>query len=85
MQREEFVRQFTSFIEGRNKQSIKDFFNDAMDEFEDEFLGFIRWFRELYIDTMRRYVNTTTMLVIFENNFDLWYDTLRLNELNSEE
>jgi hypothetical protein len=84
MQKEVFLERFIIFIKDSDKACIKDFFDKMMDEFEEDELDFIKWFRQLYTKGMNRRVNIDIMLLLLENNFDLWFDSLRFREISEE-
>jgi len=81
---EEFKEAFKNWIESSHGVIAGSFFKQSTSIFTDlDELNFIVWFRQLYKEEAQlRMVDSDIMLVLFENKFDEWYETIRYERIN---
>lgn len=84
---EEFQESFKTWIEASHGVIAGQFFKQVLNHFTDtNELNFIVWFRLLYKEESQlRMVDSKIMMVLFENKFDEWYETIRYERLKELE
>lgn len=78
---EEFQESFKQLIQERKDTKLNLFFKDCLDMYEEQELEFIKWFSQAFPNKHVNCVDVDYMLVLFEQQFQLWYHELRIRNL----